>query len=128
MASKRRTRWWELPIHQALVDRLEAGGVLLDIDERTVPESEALEQTLKERAVVITGTVPGYTRDAAGAAVVARGGTSPGSISKKTFALVVGEGAGASKLIKAESLGIPTIDAANFEKFLSSGAITDTAG
>ncbi len=112
------TRWWELPIHRDLVDRLEAGGVVLDIDDRAVSESEALEHTLEGRAVVITGTVPGYTRDEAGAAVVARGGTSPGSVSKKTFALVVGDGAGASKLTKAESLGVPIIDATIFEEFL----------
>ncbi len=121
------TRWWELPIHRDLVDRLEAGGVVLDIDDRAVSESEALEHTLEGRAVVITGTVPGYTRDEAGAAVVARGGTSPGSVSKKTFALVVGDGAGASKLTKAESLGVPIIDATIFEEFLSTGAIPDTA-
>ncbi len=121
------TRWWELPIHRDLVDRLEAGGVVLDIDDRAVSESEALEHTLEGRAVVITGPVPGYTRDEAGAAVVARGGTSPGSVSKKTFALVVGDGAGASKLTKAESLGVPIIDATIFEEFLSTGAIPDTA-
>jgi DNA ligase (NAD+) len=121
------TRWWELPIHRDLVDRLEAGGVVLDIDDRAVSQSEALEHTLEGRAVVITGTVPGYTRDEAGAAVVARGGTSPGSVSKKTFALVVGDGAGASKLTKAESLGVPIIDATIFEEFLSTGAIPDTA-
>ena len=121
------TRWWQLPIHRDLVDRLEAGGVVLDIDDRAVSESEALEHTLEGRAVVITGTVPGYTRDEAGAAVVARGGTSPGSVSKKTFALVVGDGAGASKLTKAESLGVPIIDATIFEEFLSTGAIPDTA-
>ena len=121
------TRWWELPIHRDLVDRLEAGGVVLDIDDRAVSESEALEHTLEGRAVVITGTVPGYTRDEAGAAVVARGGTSPGSVSKKTFALVVGDGAGASKLTKAESLGVPIIDATIFEEFLSTGAIPDRA-
>ena len=43
---------------------------------------------------------------------MARGGTSPGSVSKKTFALVVGEAPGASKLKKAEELGVPTVDAA----------------
>ena len=121
------TRWWELPIHRDLVDRLEAGGVVLDIDDRAVSESEALEHTLEGRAVVITGTVPGYTRDEAGAAVVARGGTSPGSVSRKTFALVLGDGAGASKLTKAERLGVPIIDATIFEEFLSTGAIPDTA-
>ncbi len=56
---------------------------------------------------MVTGAVPGYTREGAEEAIVMRGGTSPGSVSKKTFALVVGEGAGASKLTKAEQLGHP---------------------
>ena len=52
-----------------------------------------------------------------------RGGSSPGSVSKKTFALVVGEGAGASKLNKAEQLGIPQIAAERFEELLASGEL-----
>jgi DNA ligase (NAD+) len=54
-----------------------------------------------------------------------RGGSSPGSVSKKTFALVVGEGAGASKLNKAEQLGIPQIPAERFEQLLASGELPD---
>ena len=38
---------------------------------------------------------------------MARGGKSPGSVSKKTFVLVVGDSPGASKLKKAEELGDP---------------------
>ena len=45
-------------------------------------------------------------RAAAEAAVKARGGKSPGSVSKKTFAVVVGDDPGASKVTKAESLGL----------------------
>ena len=120
-------RWWENSENRNLVDRLEAGGVALDILETRPSADEMLEQTLEGRAVVITGTVPGYTRDEAGAAVVARGGASPGSVSKKTFALVVGDGAGASKLTKAESLGIPIIAANDFEQFLASGQLPETA-
>jgi NADPH:quinone reductase-like Zn-dependent oxidoreductase len=37
-------------------------------------------------AVVVTGTVPGFSRDDAEQAIKARGGKSPGSVSKKTFA------------------------------------------
>jgi DNA ligase (NAD+) len=60
---------------------------------------------------VVTGAVPGYTREEAEEAIVARGGKSPGSVSKKTFALVVGDAPGASKLKKAEELGIPIVPA-----------------
>lgn len=114
-------QWWRNPVNRDLVDRLEAGGVALDIMGESAGDSESYEKTLEGRAVVITGTVPGYNREEAGAAVVARGGTSPGSVSKKTFALVVGDGAGASKLTKAESLGIPIVSADDFEKFLETG-------
>ena len=64
-------------------------------------------QTLEGLTVVVTGSVPGYTREEAEEAITARGGKSPGSVSKKTFALVVGDAPGASKLKKAEELGIP---------------------
>jgi DNA ligase (NAD+) len=79
------------------------------------------EQTLAGKAVVVTGAVPGYTREGAEEAIMARGGTSPGSVSKKTFALVVGDAPGASKLKKADELGVPTVAAASFEALLETG-------
>jgi DNA ligase (NAD+) len=44
-------------------------------------------------------------------------------VSKKTFALVVGEGAGASKVNKAEQFGVPQIAAERFEDLLASGEL-----
>ena len=113
--------WWARDAHRDLVDRLERHGVDLRVSEGPVVSD--LPATLEGRAVVVTGTVPGHTRESAQAAVLARGGTAPGSVSAKTFALVVGDGAGASKLTKAESLGIPVITADRFEEFLESGEI-----
>ena len=81
-----------------------------------------LEQTLAERAVVVTGSVEGYTRDGAEEAIVARGGTSPGSVSKKTYCVVVGEAPGASKLSRARELGIPMVPASEFEILLAKGS------
>ena len=78
----------------------------------------APEQTLEGKTVVVTGAVPGYTREEAEEAILARGGKSPGSVSKKTFVLVVGESPGASKIKKAEELGIPTVDGGSFEALL----------
>ncbi len=80
-----------------------------------------LEQTLAGRTVVVTGSVPGYTREEAEEAILARGGKSPGSVSKKTFVVVVGESPGAAKTKKAEELGIPTVDASAFESLLQTG-------
>jgi DNA ligase (NAD+) len=85
-------------------------------------DDSAIEPTLSGKAVVVTGAVPGYTREGAEAAIIARGGTSPGSVSKKTFCVVVGESPGASKLTKAEELGIPIVGAENFESLLVNGA------
>ena len=72
---------------------------------------------------MVTGGVPGYTREGAEEAIMARGGKSPGSVSKKTFALVVGDAPGASKTKKAEELGIPTVDASGFDALLETGAL-----
>ena len=83
------------------------------------------EQTLAGKVVVVTGAVPGHTREGAEEAIMERGGTSPGSVSKKTFALVVGEAPGASKLKKADELGIPTVDAALFESLLETGELPE---
>jgi len=80
-------------------------------------------QTLAGKTVVVTGAVPGYTREGAEEAIMARGGTSPGSVSKKTFVLVVGDAPGASKLKKAEDLGTPVLDAASFESLLDTGEL-----
>ncbi len=86
-------------------------------------DESTLTATLSGKAVVVTGAIPGYTREGAEAAIVARGGTSPGSVSKKTFCVVVGEAPGASKLTKAEELGIPIVRAENFEPLLENGAL-----
>jgi DNA ligase (NAD+) len=82
-----------------------------------------LEATLAGKAVVVTGAVPGFTREEAEAAIIARGGTSPGSVSKKTYCVVVGEAPGAAKVTKAEQLGIPMVDAAAFAGLLENGEI-----
>ena len=74
-------------------------------------------------SVVVTGTLEGYNREEVEEAIKARGGKSPGSVSKKTSAVVVGEGPGASKLTKAEELGIPILDEDGFEHLLASGEL-----
>jgi DNA ligase (NAD+) len=85
--------------------------------------ADTLPQTLDGKTVVVTGSVPGYTREGAEEAIMARGGKSPGSVSKKTYVLVIGDAPGASKAKKAEDLGVPTLDAARFDALLETGEL-----
>jgi len=99
-----------------LVKRLADAGVSL-VDENL---GEELPQTLEGVSVVVTGSLEGFTRDSAKAAVLERGGKVTGSVSSKTTALIAGENAG-SKLAKAESLGIPILDAEALARLLEEG-------
>ena len=125
--------WFDQPANQAFIERLREAGLHFgdpDAAERAAEARAAVPQTLEGRAVVVTGAVPGHNREEAEEAIVLRGGKSPGSVSKKTFALVVGDGAGASKLTKAESFGTPIVPAERFEQFLADpdGVLAESSG
>ncbi|MDP3487769.1 MAG: BRCT domain-containing protein, partial [Bacillota bacterium] len=64
---------------------------------------------LSGKTFVITGTLPGISREEAAEMVLAHGGTVAGSVSRKTDYLLAGEKAG-GKLDKAQGLGVPVID------------------
>jgi DNA ligase (NAD+) len=119
-------RWFASPVNRSVVDRLRAAGVTLTEPghDATGPGPE-VAQTLAGKSVVVSGTLDGFTREEAEAAVVARGGKSPGSVSKKTFALVLGESPGASKVTKAEQVGVPVVDGKDFTTLLETGEIPD---
>jgi DNA ligase (NAD+) len=120
-----------LPTNRAVVDRLVTAGVTTEepgagagTAGRGAPAGGAsFVQSLAGLTIVVTGAVPGFTREEAEEAILARGGKSPGSVSKRTFALVVGDAPGASKLTKAEQLGIPIVPAEAFEALLESGSL-----
>ncbi|MEX0768037.1 MAG: NAD-dependent DNA ligase LigA, partial [Microthrixaceae bacterium] len=106
------------PSNQDIVGRLVAAGV------NTVgPERSLLTQTLSGKGVVVTGSLVGFSRDSAAAAIKERGGTAPGSVSSKTFAVVLGAEPGASKLTKAQELQIPMLNEAQFVELLESGEL-----
>ena len=123
-----------MPTNQDVLTRLRAAGVAAvepgvaggaggGGDAGAGGPGEAAPQTLRGLVIVVTGAVPGYTREEAEEAIVVRGGKSPGSVSKRTFALVVGDAPGASKLKKAEELEIPIVPADQFEALLESGTL-----
>jgi DNA ligase (NAD+) len=69
---------------------------------------------------VLTGSLPGLSRDEASALIEAAGGKVAGSVSKKTDYVVAGESAG-SKLAKAEKLGVAVIDVDGLRALLGGG-------
>jgi DNA ligase (NAD+) len=73
---------------------------------------------LEGRTVVVTGTLPGFSRQEAEEAIRAAGGKPGGSVSKKTDYVVAGESAG-SKLSKAQELGIPVLDEDGLRRLLA---------
>ncbi len=101
-----------------LVEKFRAAGVNL-----TGPEASSEPQTLEGMSIVVTGSLEGFSRNGVADVIKARGGKSPGSVSKKTTALVVGGEPGASKLSKAEELGVPILDEAAFVELLDSGEL-----
>ncbi len=101
--------------HVAIVDGWAEAGVRM-VDERAA----SLEQTLAGLTVVVTGSLEQWSRDSAKEAILARGGKSSGSVSKKTDFVVVGPGAG-SKEDKARELGRPILDEAAFGRLLEGG-------
>ncbi|MYI07505.1 MAG: hypothetical protein F4059_09390, partial [Gemmatimonadetes bacterium] len=88
-----------------------------------VDTDESLPATLEGMAIVVTGTLENYSRGEALAAIGARGGRSPGSVSGATTAVVAGTSPGASKLTKAEKLDVPILDEQAFEHLLATGEL-----
>jgi len=101
-----------------VVEKLRAAGVNLE-----GPVAPTLPQVLAGKTVVVTGTLEGWSREEAEAAIKGRGGKAPGSVSKKSLALVVGREPGASKVAKAEELGVPVVDEATFSRLLDTGEL-----
>lgn len=116
--------WFEVDWHREIVRKWQAAGAM-----RATAAEEQAEQvvrTLAGLAIVVTGSLPGYTRDSAAEAIVARGGKVVGSVSKSTSFVVVGDSPG-SKFDKAILLKRPILDAAGFEVLLHEGAEAATA-
>ena len=111
-------RWFANDANQEFVRKLREAGV-----EFGLVEVSRLAATLAGKAVVVTGSLDGFSRDGAEQAIKDRGGKSPGSVSAKTFAVVVGAEPGASKLTKAQDLGLPILDEAGFVHVLETGEL-----
>jgi DNA ligase (NAD+) len=108
--------WFDDPDNIMLIDKFRAAGVRM---EDPVDQSERSD-LLDGVTVVITGSLEGFSRSEAKAAVEALGGKVTGSVSGKTSALIAGASPG-SKQARAEDLGVPVLDAAAFLRLLEQG-------
>jgi DNA ligase (NAD+) len=111
-------RWFDVAENRRFVEKLREAGV----DFGNVVVSR-LPQVLAGKAVVVSGTLENFSREEAEAAIKDRGGKSPGSVSAKTLALVVGSDPGASKVTKAGELGVPVLDEKGFAELLETGEL-----
>ncbi len=107
--------WFTVDWHREVVEKWRAAGVSL-------AEEQAAEgpKPLAGITVVVTGSLVGYSRDAAAEAIAVRGGRSSSSVSKKTDFVVVGESPG-SKYEKAVALKVPVLDEEGFAVLLGQG-------
>ncbi len=111
-------RFFSLPRNREVVERLRRAGLNFE-----GPSAPVATQTLAGRSIVVTGTLERWSREDAEAAIKARGGKAPGSVSQKTTALVRGSEPGGAKLAKATDLGVPVLDEVAFERLLETGEL-----
>ncbi|MFP5318422.1 MAG: NAD-dependent DNA ligase LigA [Acidimicrobiia bacterium] len=110
--------FFDLDRNRQVVEKLRAAGVNLRGGRGEGPE---VAQILAGKVIVVTGTLTAMSRDAAVDAIKARGGASPGSVSKKTSWLVAGDEPGAAKMTKAQELGVPVLDEEGLLRLLETG-------
>ena len=99
--------------NREVISKLRRTGVRLE----ETKKAAAGPRPLAGKTFALTGALPTYSRDDAQRMIEGAGGRVTGSVSKKTDYVVVGADAG-SKLEKARSLGVKTIDEVELLKLL----------
>lgn len=99
-----------------LIHRLEAAGLKFTIEKN---ENASMNENIKGKIFVLTGTLEKYTRDRAKDLIESMGGRVTSSVSKKTDYVLAGYEAG-SKLEKAKSLKVKILSEKEFEDLLNS--------
>ena len=99
------------PEFRSQIEQLRKSGVKL------TEEKEETGSSLAGKTFVITGTLPTMSRKEAQTLIEQNGGKVTASVSKKTSFLLAGEDAG-SKLVKAQTLGIPVVSEAELMQMI----------
>ena len=109
--------WFDDPGNKDLCRRLREAGVRTESEMQSGGGGNGGDQQFAGKQFVLTGSLPGMTRDEARILIEAGGGRVTSSVSKKTDFVLAGAEPG-SKLDKAVQLGVPVIDEAGFKKML----------
>ena len=107
--------WFADEGNRALVGELRELGLRFEAGD----EERPVEGPLSGHAYVITGTLVGFRREEAKAALEALGAKVSDSVSKKTTGVIVGENPG-SKAEKAQKLGVPLLTEDDLKALLAS--------
>jgi len=105
--------WFAREANQNLLRKLRAVGVW----PTAAPRAAVTGQALAGLTFVVTGTLPGFSREGVKDFIELHGGKVIDSVSKKTSYLVLGENPG-SKLDRARTLGVPVIDEAQLRQLV----------
>ena len=114
--------WFSDEQNRALVAELRELGLRFEIGD----EEKPIEGPLSGSQYVITGTLDGFTREAAAAALVSLGAKVSDNVSKKTTGVIVGENPG-SKVAKAEKAGVPILSEADLRKLVKDAPAAATS-
>lgn len=109
VVANRIVRFWQEPHNVEVVEDLIQQGVVW----QNIEQVEIADNPLKDKNVVLTGTLSVLTRDQAKALLQGLGCKVSGSVSSKTDYLIAGEKAG-SKLAKAQELGVKVLSEQEF--------------
>jgi DNA ligase (NAD+) len=110
--------FFDQPRNLELIARLAEAGVRVEASPEEVTTSRPTESAFTGKSVVLTGSLPGMSREEAKARIEALGGRVSGTVSGKTDFLVAGDDPG-SKLDKATRLGVRIVDADEFSRMLA---------
>jgi DNA ligase (NAD+) len=105
--------WFKVDWHKQIVKRWAKAGVAMEL-----VTTDEFPQTLAGLTFVVTGSLESFSRDGINEVILAHGGKSSSSVSKKTDYVLVGSEPG-SKAKKAEELGVSIIDEAKFKELLA---------
>ena len=108
--------WFSRKTNQELLKKLKASGIWPEEQPKQSTPQKDLQ--LSDLVFVITGTLPGYSREELKQLIEINGGKVTDSVSKNTSYLLLGEQPG-SKLEKAKNLGVKIIGIEEFNRLLA---------